>query len=204
VSQVDVEFFEREWAELEGPLTTMARKFEFAIPGHDVEDIVAEFKVEAFRKLEWFDPSKSSFKTFVWNLSFKIRHDLVSKFNAQGRDFKREAHHYVETASGQMADEGEGDPYAVVPLDEFHAAIAEQIGNAGRFSQILQLESVDRVGKIVLFCLATGFNINETCYHVREAVGPNPDGSEFWFHRSEFNRVRKSLQSNSEVRALVA
>ncbi len=205
MSQLDRQF-EEAWKSQEGKLATMARKFAFAIPGHDVEDIVAEFKVEVYSKLKWWDSSRMSLTSYIWMLSKLKRADLVAWGNTQGRDFKREDQRksVSTTASDTGFGETDVDPFAIVPIDEFHAEIAAAIGNAGRFSLVMNLETVDRIGKIVLFCLATGFNINETCYHVRKSVGPNPDGSEFWFHRKEFNAVRRSLRANPEVRALMA
>ncbi len=194
--------FEMEWAQVEKPLTTMARKM--FLPGFTTEDIVSEFKVESYRHVRWHDSSRSSLRTMFWKIAFNVRADLISRYTTQMRDHSKEAWQYTDTVTSQAPEEGAMDTYAIVPVDDFKAAIAAQIGNAGRFSLILNLESVDRIGKIVLFCMATGFNINETCYHVREAMGPNPDGLEFWFHRAEFNKVRRGLKANSELRAIVA
>ncbi len=183
-----------EWPELEGPLTTMASKM--FLPGFTTEDIVQEFKVEAYHIAKWYDEDRASFKTIVWKLCFNRRADLIQKYNTKGRAQWKEGLHHLDNVAGDSSFGEGGDSWAVVAVDDFQAAVAERIGNAGRFSQIAQLKSVDKIGKAVMFCLSIGHNINETCEQIRNDLDPE-------FDRKKFEKVRRMLQKNPEVYSMV-
>ncbi len=86
---------------------------------------------------------------------------------------------------------------AVVPIDEFDAEIKRSIGNAGRFSMLLQLKSVSKMERAVLFCLSIGHSINETVEQIQKDVDES-------FDHKRFYKIRRSIQSNDEVAALLA
>ncbi len=173
--------FEKEWPELEQGIRTMSSKI--FLPGHDVEDILQEMRIEAYRAAQHYDSSHGSkFSTFVWELCLRKRADLVQKFNTQKRDFTKEAHMPTE-----MLDWNE---------DESGQILREQLGNAGKYSQILALKSVDRIGKAILVMFAAGYNISETADQIRKDIDPSVTPNEFYKRLS-------SLRENSELQDMV-
>ncbi len=192
------ERFEKEWGEIEPEIETMARKL--FLPGWTLDDFMQEFRIEAYRAAQWWDPTKAKFSSFVWHLILKRRSDLVVKYNTQGRaQWKEDKFRYVDTAaSSAHGEEDSGTPSsAVVLADDFNQAVREQIGNAGRYAQIYMLESVGKIEKMVIILLAEDFGIAECVQWMRDHVDPD-------FDHKRFYRIRNKLQSNPEVQALIA
>ena len=174
------DLFETEWPKIESEIRTMARKV--FLPGFTLDDMMQEFQLECWNATQWHDPDKASFKTLVWQRCFHVRDKLIQKFNTGKRDHTKEAHVPTENLDWNV--------------DEFGQITRERLGNAGKYFQILNLETCDQIEKCVLFCLSVGHNINQTVEQVARDIDPE-------FGHKEFYKVRNSLQNNAEVQELM-
>jgi DNA-directed RNA polymerase specialized sigma24 family protein len=208
-------FFEREWAEVEQGLTTMASKM--FLPGFTTEDILSEFKIAAYEAVRhWaaYSDGRASFRTMIWKIAFNKRVTLIREYTTQMRDHTKEDRFKSVDVTG-ASQQGEAETGAtrgtanfVVVEDDFAKAVEESIGNAGRYSMINMLKSVDKIGKSVLICLAASMTINETCWFIRryrtaEEIEAATGAKNGEFHRAEFQKVRKQLQRNPELHAMM-
>ncbi len=196
--RTDVEaarLFEEKWPELEGQIHTMARKL--WSPGWTTEDFMQEFKVETWWAAKWWEPGHDAeFATLAWHFIKRKRADIMAKYAMKKRDQeKEERFKYVDTLGGDEQSE-HATSSAVIIADDFNAEVRKQIGNAGRLSQILELKTVSKMEKAVMVCLAVGHQINETVDTIRRDMDES-------FDHKRFYRIRKSLNANPEVMALL-
>ena len=188
------EIFAIEWPKIEGSIRTLARKMAW-LPGVTEEDLMQEFRIEAYQAAKWWNPEKSAWSSFAWQRILKRRADIFSHFNSQKRDFKKEGS-FTEVDNIGVDEFGEGSSNSVVVTDSFAEEIRETIGNSGRFSQILMLDSVDKIGKLVLILIASGYNYTEVVEIVREKADPD-------FDYGSWTKLRRKLGKNSELHDLL-
>ncbi len=191
------QLFEKEWPKLQQEIGTMAGKL--FLPGWTKEDFMQEFKAETYELARWYDPGRgATFRTAAWNYILRHRARLMEHSWAQKRAPDREDRFKsIDVVGGDEFDEGGNSTGSIIPVDDFLAGLQERVGNAGRFSLILNLKSVDRIGKAVMFLFVNGFGVNEIVERIQSDLDPGFD------HNAHY-RVIRSLKGNLEVRAMLA
>ncbi len=176
------QLFEKEWPVLEGGFRTQARKV--FLPGFAPEDFLQEFSVVVYEGAKYWNPSEGrTFSSYSW---MRVKQHIGRMIEA-ARTQKRE---------GEFSAERSGGTDQIQSLED--ALMAHQ-GDDGFFRSLLELKSVDRLGKIVLFTLAIGENLNDAVNRATAAL----DLKYGELKKREIVKVRDSLLVNPEVRFIL-
>lgn len=184
--QAAEKLFMEEWPKLEKEFTTLSRKV--FIAGMTSEDVLQEFQIEVFKAAQSWDGldakngvPRSKFRTYAWNLVLRKRADLMAYYFAQLRDVSKEA--------ALMPEHTE-------ELVDYPRLQKQGVGNCSRFRPILDLEGIDHLDKVVLFCRAVGHSIIETVGQINKDIDPEFGTEDY------YKRIRKLKKNPAVVQIL--